>query len=131
MRRGELARLLDHSALNPESTEADILAGADLVRRWAIGFYCVQPSFVSVAVATLEGSGAPVVSVVGFPHGCERSVVKAQAAVLAVQDSASEDFGVKAAGGIRTLQDVLAMLEAGANRIGMSASDTILAAPHV
>ena len=38
------------------------------------------------------------------------------------------DFGVKAAGGIRTLQDVLGMLEAGANRIGTSASDTILGA---
>jgi deoxyribose-phosphate aldolase len=37
-------------------------------------------------------------------------------------------FGVKAAGGIRTLQDVLAMLEAGANRIGTSASAAILAA---
>jgi deoxyribose-phosphate aldolase len=217
MTRGELARLLGHSVLKPESTEADILAGADLVRQWGIGFYCVQPSFVSVAVATLEGSGARVVSVVGFPHGCERSVVKAQEAALAVQDGASEvdivlnvgklksgrsqavaseiaqvvravpgtpvkvtletclltdeekiitcrltqdagaafvktstgfnpgggatvadvrlmratvgaDFGVEAAGSIRALQDVLAMLEAGANRIGTSSSDTILGA---
>jgi deoxyribose-phosphate aldolase len=217
MTRGELARLLDHSVLKPESTEADILAGADLVREWAIGFYCVQPSLVSTAAAALEGSGARVVSVVGFPHGCGRSVVKAQEATLAMQDGASEvdmvlnvgkltsgrrqaaaseiaqvvravpgmtvkviletclltdeekiiacrlaqdagaafvktstgfnprggatvadvrlmratvgaDFGVKAAGGIRTLQDVLAMLEAGANRIGTSASATILGA---
>ena len=217
MTRGELARILDHSVLKPESTEADILAGVDLVRQWAVGFYCVQPSFVSVAVGALEGSGARVVSVVGFPHGCSRSVVKAQEATLAVQDGATEvdmvlnvgklksgrsqavaseiaqvvravpgtpvkviletclltdeekiiacrlaqdagaafvktstgfnprggatvadvrlmraavgaDFGVKAAGGIRTLQDVLAMLEAGANRIGTSASDAILGA---
>jgi deoxyribose-phosphate aldolase len=38
------------------------------------------------------------------------------------------DFGVKAAGGIRTLADALAMLEAGANRLGTSASPTILSA---
>jgi deoxyribose-phosphate aldolase len=38
------------------------------------------------------------------------------------------DFGVKAAGGIRTLADTLAMLEAGANRIGTSASAAILGA---
>jgi len=38
------------------------------------------------------------------------------------------DFGVKASGGIRTLADALAMLEAGANRLGTSASSTILAA---
>jgi deoxyribose-phosphate aldolase len=215
MTREELARLLDHSVLRPESTEADIIAGADLVRRWAIGFYCVQPSFVSVAAGVLEGSGARVVSVAGFPHGCARSVVKAQEATLAVQDGAAEvdmvlnvgklksgrsqavaseiaqvvraipgtpvkviletclltdeekiiacrlvvdagaafvktstgfnprggatvadvrlmratvgsDFGVKAAGGIRTLADTMAMLEAGATRIGTSASDTIV-----
>ncbi len=217
MTRGELARLLDHSVLRPESTETDILAGADLVREWGIGFYCVQSSFVSVAAAALEGSGARVVSVVGFPHGCARSVVKVQEATLAVQDGAAEvdmvlnigklksgrsqaaaseiaqvvravpgtpvkvilencllredekvvacrlvrdagaafvktstgfdsrggatvadvrlmratvgpDFGVKAAGGIRTLADAMAMLDAGANRIGTSASVAILAA---
>jgi deoxyribose-phosphate aldolase len=217
MTRSELAGLLDHSVLNPEATEESILAGADLVRRWAIGFYCVQPSFISTATAGLQGSGARVVSVVGFPHGCERSVVKAQTAELAVQDGAAEvdmvlnvgrlksgrsqavaseiaqvvravpgipvkviletclltdeekviacrlvqdtgaafvktstgfnpgggarvedvrlmratvgpDYGVKAAGGIRTLADALAMLEAGANRLGTSAGVAILGA---
>jgi deoxyribose-phosphate aldolase len=42
--------------------------------------------------------------------------------------SVGPDFGVKAAGGIRTLADTLAMLEAGANRIGTSASVAILSA---
>jgi deoxyribose-phosphate aldolase len=191
MTRSELSRLLDHSVLKPEATEKEILAGADLVRQWGIGFYCVQPTLVSAAAAALQGSEARVVSVVGFPHGCARSVVKAQEAMLAVQDGAAEvdmvlnvgklksgrsqavaseiaqvvravpvqdagaafvktstgfhpgggatvadvrlmratvgrDFGVKAAGGIRTLQDALAMLEAGANRIGTSASAAIL-----
>jgi deoxyribose-phosphate aldolase len=217
MTRSEVACILDHSVLKPESTERDILAGADLVRAWAIGFYCVQPSFVSVAVDALRDSASRVVSVVGFPHGCDRSGVKTKAAALAVEDGAAEidmvmnvarfrsgrvqavadgiaqvvravpgipvkviletclltdeekaiacrlvqdagaafvktstgfnpgggatvadvrlmratvgpDFGVKAAGGIRTLQDAVAMLEAGANRIGTSASNTILRA---
>ena len=35
-------------------------------------------------------------------------------------------IGVKAAGGIRTLADALAMIEAGASRIGASASVAIL-----
>jgi len=34
--------------------------------------------------------------------------------------------GVKAAGGIRTYADALAMIQAGANRIGASASVTII-----
>jgi len=36
------------------------------------------------------------------------------------------DFGVKAAGGIRTLQDAIKMIEAGANRLGASAGISIL-----
>lgn len=35
--------------------------------------------------------------------------------------------GVKAAGGIRTLADALSMIAAGANRIGTSSTETILA----
>jgi len=36
------------------------------------------------------------------------------------------EIGVKAAGGIRTYADALAMIEAGANRLGASASLKIL-----
>jgi deoxyribose-phosphate aldolase len=36
------------------------------------------------------------------------------------------DIGVKASGGIRTTADALAMIEAGASRIGASASRAIL-----
>jgi deoxyribose-phosphate aldolase len=37
-----------------------------------------------------------------------------------------KDFGLKAAGGIRTLEDVLKMVEAGANRLGLSGSVAII-----
>ena len=37
-----------------------------------------------------------------------------------------DKVGVKASGGIRTLDDALAMIEAGANRLGTSSTDTIL-----
>ncbi len=215
MTRDELSPLLDHSALRPEATEAEILAGAEVVREWKIGFYCVQPCYVGLAAYALRDSGARVVSVVGFPHGCERSTVMVRAAELAVRDGAAEvdmvmnvgrlksgrnqavvgeiaevvqavpgipvkviietclltkdekimacrvvqdagaafvktstgfnpaggatvedvrllratvgpRFGVKAAGGIRTLAAARAMLDAGANRLGTSASVAIL-----
>jgi len=214
--RSELARLLDHSVLKPESTAHDIRVGGDVVRVWGIGFYCVQPVWVGVAAEGLRGSDARVVSVVGFPHGCERPATKASAAALAVAEGAMEidtvmnfgalrsgdtsavaadlaavvravagipvkviletaaltatekqlacriavdagaaivktstgfhpsggatvadvrqlraavgaKLGVKASGGIRTLADAQAMLDAGANRIGTSASAAMLA----
>ena len=72
MNRAELARLIDHSVLQPEATEADIRAGVEIVRAWNIGFYCVQPCWVRAAAAALEGTNARVVTVAGFPHGLHR-----------------------------------------------------------
>jgi len=217
MTRHELARLLDHSVLKPEATLDDIRSGLDAARVLGVGFYCVQPYWVQVAAEALAGSDTRVVSVVGFPHGCDRADVKARAAATAVEDGAREidtvmnfgalrsgeidgiiediaavvravpgipvkviletaalddaqkrvacrialdagaafvktstgfhpaggatvhdvrlmraavgaGIGVKASGGIRTLDDARAMLDAGANRIGTSASAAILAA---
>lgn len=44
-----------------------------------------------------------------------------------MRETVGPDVGVKASGGIRTLADALTMLEAGANRLGTSATVTILA----
>jgi deoxyribose-phosphate aldolase len=215
--RAELARVIDHSVLKPEATERDIRAGADVVRSWQIGFYCVQPCWIAAAVDALADTDALVVAVIGFPHGCDRAEVKARAAAIAAGEGAGEidmvmnfgalksddavtvgadiaavvrattgipvkvileataltdaekrvacrlacdagarfvktstgfhpsggataadvrllraavgpAFGVKASGGIRSLADAQAMIDAGANRIGTSASAAILGA---
>ena len=59
MTRSELALLLDHSVLKPEAAQGDIRAGADIVRTWQIGFYCVQPCWVKVAVDASEAEVMP------------------------------------------------------------------------
>ncbi len=43
-----------------------------------------------------------------------------------MRNTVGKDFGVKAAGGIRTLEDALKMIEAGANRLGTSGSVAII-----
>ena len=90
MTRTEFARLLDHSVLKPEATEADLLAGAEVVAAWNIGFYCVQPSWIKLASAALADTDATVVTVIGFPHGCDAMEVKVQAAAIAVAEGAGE-----------------------------------------
>jgi deoxyribose-phosphate aldolase len=90
MKRSDLARLLDHSVLKPEATEAEIRAGAELVSGWPGGYYCVQPCWVSLAAQRLAGTPVRVISVVGFPHGCDRGEVKARAAAIAVAEGAAE-----------------------------------------
>lgn len=47
--------------------------------------------------------------------------------VTLMRECVGPDFGVKAAGGIRTLADAYAMIEAGASRLGVSAAVSILA----
>jgi deoxyribose-phosphate aldolase len=46
--------------------------------------------------------------------------------VRLMRQTVGKDMGVKAAAGIRTLEDALAMIEAGANRIGTSTAVAIL-----
>ena len=114
MTRNELARLLDHSVLKPEATEHDIRAGAEVVRAWRIGYYCVQPCWVKVAADAVAGSDARIVSVAGFPHGCDRADVKARAAAMAVADGAGEIDMVMHFGALksRRVRDVAADIEA-------------------
>lgn len=90
MTRAELARMIDHSVLKPETTGREIRAGADVVRSWHIGFYCVQPCWIKAAAEALAGTDARVVGVVGFPHGCDRAEVKARAAAIAAGEGAAE-----------------------------------------
>lgn len=47
--------------------------------------------------------------------------------IALMRECVGPDFGVKAAGGIRTLADAYAMIEAGASRLGVSAAASILA----
>lgn len=108
MTRAELARLIDHSVLKPEATEGDIRAGADVVRIWQIGFYCVQPCWLRLGAQMLAGTDARLVSVVGFPHGCDRPEVKARAAALAVGDGANEIDMVMNFGALRSGRDAIA-----------------------
>jgi deoxyribose-phosphate aldolase len=48
--------------------------------------------------------------------------------VRLLRETVGPDVGVKAAGGIRTLESALAMLEAGANRLGVSAAADLVKA---
>lgn len=118
MNREEMIRLLDHSVLKPEALEGDVRAGGDVVRGWGGGYYCVQPCWVPLAAELLAGAGVGVVSVVGFPHGCDQGEVKARAAALAVSQGATEIDMVMNIGALRsghaavTMADMAAVVQA-------------------
>lgn len=69
----------------------------------------------------MEAGGAFVKTSTGFPSGGATFEN-----VKLIRNTVGKDFGVKAAGGIRTLEEALKMIEAGANRVGTSSSVAII-----
>lgn len=211
MKREEVAQIIDHTLLKPESTGEDVKALVDEAAQLGTFSVCVSPNQLPIETP----DSVKVATVCGFPSGAHHSAVKAAEARLSVEQGADEvdmvvnlklvkegnfeaveadiravrdaipgallkviiesaaltdeeivacckaseaagaDFvktstgfhpaggastravalmrqtvgdrlGVKASGGIRDAQTALAMIEAGANRLGLSASKAIL-----
>ena len=88
--RDEVAKTIDHSVLKPFATGKDVIEGCNMCRARKVYAFCVRPCDVALAARELKGSGVAVCAVVGFPHGSNRSEVKALEAELAIDDGAVE-----------------------------------------
>src|ERR671922_82088 len=86
----QLAKVIDHSLLRPELTEADVLAGCELAARYHVATVCVKPCDVKLAKEALKDSDVLVSTVVGFPHGSSLTVIKVAEAEKAMDDGALE-----------------------------------------
>ncbi len=86
----QLAKVIDHSLLRPELTEADVLAGCELAARYHVATVCVKPCHVKLAKEALKDSDVIVSTVVGFPHGGNQTFIKVAEAELAMDEGALE-----------------------------------------
>lgn len=86
----QLAKVIDHSLLRPELTEADVLAGCELAARYHVATVCVKPCDVTLAKEALKDSDVIVSTVVGFPHGSSVTSIKLAEAQQAMEDGALE-----------------------------------------
>lgn len=86
----DLARIIDHTVLKPETTVEDIRRACHEARQYCFAAVCVNPSYVALAARLLDGSPVKVCSVAGFPLGGSSSEGKAHEAAYAVSDGASE-----------------------------------------
>ncbi len=212
----DMARYIDHTALKPDVTDAQIEQLCAEARQYHFAAVCVNPVQVARCARALAGADVRVAAVIGFPLGANlpevkayetqqviaagareidmvinvgalksgeearvesdiRAVVEAAHAggaitkviietallidaekitacrlaqqagaefvktstgfaahgatvqdVTLMRQTVGPEMGVKAAGGIKTYQDALRMIEAGANRIGASAGVAIM-----
>ena len=86
----QIAKMLDHSLLKPELTVDQMVEGCRLARNYGVAAVSVKPSELARAREELEGSGVLPTTVVGFPHGSNRTEVKVLETQLAIQDGARE-----------------------------------------
>jgi len=216
--RQQLAKMIDHSILNPSVTYDDVKKGCKEALQYGFAAVVVNPNHVPIVARELKSSPVKVCSVISFPFGLSTTIAKTHEARTALEEGAEEidmvmnfsalksgdsdlvlndiksvvqearrssanivvkvilencyltdnekrqacqltvqagadyvktstgfgksgattedvrlmreivgpKFGVKAAGGIRTVEQALQMIQAGANRIGASASVSIV-----
>ncbi|HPD07363.1 MAG TPA: deoxyribose-phosphate aldolase [Candidatus Bipolaricaulis sp.] len=90
MTKAELAKMIDHTVLGPETGRAAVRqACAEAAQH---GFYavCIPPGHAAWAKSLLRDTGVRLCTVVGFPHGQHKPEVKACEARAAVDDGADE-----------------------------------------
>ena len=86
----EIAKLLDHSTLQPFLTEEDIIKGCDIALQYDTATVCARPGDMPLVVKRLSGSDVLPCTVIGFPHGAHHMGVKCFEAERALDDGCRE-----------------------------------------
>jgi len=86
----DIAQMIDHSLLRPELTEEDIRKGCEIAKKYKVATVCCSPSAVALVKELLQDSGVKTTTVVGFPHGYNKTETKVFEAEQAIKDGAVE-----------------------------------------
>ena len=149
MTREEILSRVDHTLLKPEATWEDIRKLCDEALENHTASICINPGYVRRAAEYLAGR-MPVCTVVGFPLGATDTATKVcelvcQAGADFIKTSTGFSTGgatfedielfrrcvagrckIKAAGGIRSREDMERFIALGADRLGTSSAIRIL-----
>jgi deoxyribose-phosphate aldolase len=86
----ELAKMFDHSLLQPSLTDADLERGILLARELNVASVCIKPYAVRFAAKLLAGSTVQASTTIGFPHGGHVTKIKVAESEIALADGATE-----------------------------------------
>jgi deoxyribose-phosphate aldolase len=85
-----IAKMIDHSLLNPALTVDELEAGCRLALRYDVASVCILPYYAARCAELLAGSSVQTSTTIGFPHGGHRTAVKLAEADYALKDGATE-----------------------------------------
>jgi deoxyribose-phosphate aldolase len=86
----DIAKMIDHSLLQPTLTDTDLEKGCQVAREYDVASVCIKPYAVRQAAKWLANSTVAVGTTIGFPHGGHTTAVKVFEAKQAIDDGARE-----------------------------------------
>ena len=86
----DIAKMIDHSLLNPALTAADLDAGCALAAKYDTASVCILPYYAARCSELLRGTTVRTSTTIGFPHGGHRSSVKMFEVAQDLRDGATE-----------------------------------------
>lgn len=86
----DLAKMIDHSLLHPTMTDAEILNGCEIAKRYDVATVCIKPYAVTMCREALKDTDVKICSVIGFPHGNHTTRIKVAESEQAIREGATE-----------------------------------------
>jgi deoxyribose-phosphate aldolase len=86
----DVAKMIDHSLLNPALTGPELQAGCQLALRYDVASVCILPYYAAACAELLAGSTVQPSTTIGFPHGGHTTAVKFAEVQQALKDGATE-----------------------------------------
>jgi len=86
----DIAKMIDHSLLNPTLTAAELEAGCRLALEYDVASVCILPYRLKQCADILKGSAVRPSTTIGFPHGGHTTATKAAEARRAIEDGGEE-----------------------------------------
>lgn len=86
----DIAKMIDHSLLNPTLAVDDLEAGCQLALDYDVASVCILPYYLKRCADLLAGSTVVASTTIGFPHGGHTTAIKAAEAERALADGCQE-----------------------------------------
>jgi len=86
----DIAKMIDHSLLNPTLTRDDLDQGIQLALAYNVASVCILPYYLKRCAESLAGSSVKASTTIGFPHGGHTAAVKVAEARRALADGGEE-----------------------------------------
>lgn len=86
----DVAKMIDHSLLNPTLSMTDLEAGIRLALAYDVASVCIMPYALRRCADMLRGSTVKASTTIGFPHGGHTTAIKRAEAERAIADGCEE-----------------------------------------